>query len=108
MKQKSNLFQSRTIPIPLLPSPDPTCLTFMGRLANELVSLTNPRTTIFLPATQTWFDAKTLGANWVTRGPLFTSAIGANFDPQGRICPLRVKLSLGGEIVCLPLHSSKK
>jgi WASH complex subunit strumpellin len=61
LKQKSNLYQSRTIPIPLFPSPDPNCLTFMGRLANELVNLTNPKTTIFIPARQAWFDTKTQG-----------------------------------------------
>jgi WASH complex subunit strumpellin len=61
LKQKSNLYQNRTIPIPLFPSPDPNCLTFMGRLANELVNLTNPKTTIFIPARQAWFDTKTQG-----------------------------------------------
>jgi hypothetical protein len=29
-------------------------------------------------------------------------------SPQGWSCPLGVKLSPGGEILCLPLHSSKK
>jgi hypothetical protein len=43
-------------------------------------------------------------------GPFLTSPLGANFDPQGwicpqgRICPLGVKLSPGGEILCSPLH----
>ena len=55
------MFQSRTIPIPLFPSPDPNCLTFMGRLANEIINLTNPKTTIFLPSRQAWFDTKTQG-----------------------------------------------
>ena len=41
--------------------PDPSCLTFMGRLANEIVNLTNPKTTIFLPARQAWYDTKTQG-----------------------------------------------
>jgi hypothetical protein len=63
MKLATDLYQSRTIPIPLLPSPDPSCLTFMGRLANELINLTNPRTTIFLPQCQAWFDPKTLGTH---------------------------------------------
>jgi hypothetical protein len=46
------------------------------------------------------------------RGPLLTLPLGANFEPQGEVvpkgkfCPLRVQLSPGGEILCLPLHSS--
>jgi hypothetical protein len=28
-------------------------------------------------------------------------------SPRGELCPLRVKLSPWGEILCLPLHSSK-
>jgi hypothetical protein len=48
------------------------------------------------------------------KGPFLTSPLGANFDPRGevvpkgRICPLRVKLSPGGEILCSHLHSSKQ
>jgi hypothetical protein len=48
------------------------------------------------------------------RGPFLTSPLGANFDPrgevvpQGWICPLGVKLSPAGEILCLPLHYYKQ
>jgi hypothetical protein len=47
-------------------------------------------------------------------GPFLTSPLGANLDPRGefvprgKICPLGVKLSPGGEILCSPLHSSKQ
>jgi hypothetical protein len=41
------------------------------------------------------------------RGLFLTSLLGANFDPRGELCPLGVKLSPEGEIICLPLHSSK-
>ena len=36
-------------------------ITFMGRLANEIVSLTNPRNTIFVHARQAWYDSRTSG-----------------------------------------------
>jgi hypothetical protein len=47
-------------------------------------------------------------------GPFLTSPLGkiltprGEVVPQGWICPLGVKLSPGGEIICLPLHSSKQ
>jgi hypothetical protein len=41
-------------------------------------------------------------------GPILNFALGANFDPQLRSCPPEVKLSPVGEILCLPLHSSKQ
>ena len=65
--------QSRAVPIPLhtttsftsngSSSNDPAsfAITFLGRLANEIVSLTNPRNTIFVHARQAWYDARTLG-----------------------------------------------
>ena len=80
-------YQSRAVPIPLhtttsfassgsSSSNDPTAfaITFLGRLANEIVSLTNPRNTIFVHARQAWYDARTLGKtvsatnlwNWFT------------------------------------------
>jgi hypothetical protein len=40
--------------------------------------------------------------------PILNFAPRGNFDPQGQSCPLGVKLSPGGEILCLPLHSSKQ
>jgi hypothetical protein len=49
-----------------------------------------------------------------SRGPILTSPLGANFDPRGKVVPqgwilsLGVKLSPGGEIISLPLHSSKQ
>jgi hypothetical protein len=48
------------------------------------------------------------------RDPFLTLPLGAKFDPRamlcnrGEFCPLGVKLSSGGEILCSPLHSSKQ
>jgi hypothetical protein len=41
-------------------------------------------------------------------GPFLTSPIGANFTPRGEFAPPGVKISPGGEILCLPLHSSQQ
>lgn len=34
-------------------------ITFIGRLANELLHLTDPKTTLYLTATSSWYDLKT-------------------------------------------------
>jgi hypothetical protein len=39
-------------------------------------------------------------------GPFLTSPPGAKLSPRREFCPLGVKLSPGGEILCSPLHSS--
>jgi WASH complex subunit strumpellin len=51
-------FQSRDIPIPKYPPVDKNA-TFMGRLLSELVRITDPKNTIYIHATSTWYDAKT-------------------------------------------------
>jgi hypothetical protein len=56
----------------------------------------------FLDVSALW---KRLRLFW---GPFLTSPLGANFNPQGWICPLGVKLPPGGDILCSPLHSSKQ
>jgi hypothetical protein len=50
-----------------------------------------------------------------SRGPFLTSRLGANFYPRNEFVPqgwifspMGVKLSPGGEILCLPHHSSKQ
>jgi hypothetical protein len=43
-----------------------------------------------------------------TRGPFLTSPQGVNLTPSGEFCPQGAKLSLGGEFLCLLLHSSKQ
>lgn len=65
LKQKiplwSSMYQNKNIPIPLhqLSGSSDNTLTFMGRLANELISVTSPKSTIFVPARQTWYDSRT-------------------------------------------------
>jgi WASH complex subunit strumpellin len=62
-------YQSKEIPIPLnIISPpssatvgdlDYAATTFLGRLANELIVLTDPKSTLYLMATSSWYDLKT-------------------------------------------------
>ena len=40
--ERDSVYQSRTVPIPLYPPTD-RCRTFVGRLANQLLLLTAPR-----------------------------------------------------------------
>lgn len=40
----NSVYQNKSIPIPIPPPPtNPDCQTFMGRLANEIILVTNPR-----------------------------------------------------------------
>jgi hypothetical protein len=44
----------------------------------------------------------------ISENPFLTSSLEANFAPRGEFCPLEVKLSPGGEILCSPLLSSEQ
>ncbi|KAK6645588.1 hypothetical protein RUM43_001868 [Polyplax serrata] len=52
-------YQSKTIPIPKFLPQDTTSVNFMGRLARELIKVTDPKTTIYLEQTVSWYDLKT-------------------------------------------------
>ena len=54
-------FQSTAVPIPRLQpsSNDPKSpTTFIGRLAREMMRLSDPKTTVFVSFTNSWYDAK--------------------------------------------------
>ena len=55
----SSVHQSKNINIPYFIND--LGVTFMGKLMQELIGLTNPRITIFVPVRQTWYDYKTQG-----------------------------------------------
>ena len=69
-------YQSRAVPIPLhamnsavsgganISGSTGFALTFIGRLANEIVALTNPRNTVFVHARQAWYDSRTSGTDF--------------------------------------------
>ncbi|KAF5292891.1 hypothetical protein FQR65_LT11143 [Abscondita terminalis] len=54
-----SLYQSRYVPIPHYPSTDFNSVNFVGRLARELIRLTDPKSSIYIEQTSTWYDAKT-------------------------------------------------
>ena len=53
---KTSAYQDKNIPIPFMPPTSPDASTFMGRLVNELMNTTNPRTTMYLHNPNAWFD----------------------------------------------------
>ena len=67
LKQKvlpwASVHQSKHISIPYYLNEQG--ITFMGKLMQELVILTNPKTTVFVPVRQTWYDFKTQGIKFL-------------------------------------------
>nr|XP_023013029.1 WASH complex subunit 5 [Leptinotarsa decemlineata] len=53
-----SVFQSRYVPIPLH-QPTDQSVNFIGRLAREVIRLTDPKNSIYLDQTLTWYDIKT-------------------------------------------------
>lgn len=56
-----SVHQSRAIPIPIFPPPsqDPASVNFIGRLARELIRITDPKSTIYVEHMTTWYDVRT-------------------------------------------------
>lgn len=56
-----SVHQSKAIPIPSFPPPsqDPMSVNFIGRLARELIRITDPKQTIYVEHMTTWYDMKT-------------------------------------------------
>ncbi|KAJ8919831.1 hypothetical protein NQ315_006360 [Exocentrus adspersus] len=50
-------YQSRYVPIPLYPPVD-NSVNFIGRLAREVIRLTDPRNAVYLDQTSSWYDIK--------------------------------------------------
>ena len=53
-----SIYQSRNIPIPMLAPLDNLSVSFMGRLARELLRISDPRATIYVERLTTWYEAK--------------------------------------------------
>jgi len=51
-------FQSTAVPIPKPISTDSRSVTVIGQLANEILRITDPKTTVFVPFSNTWYDQK--------------------------------------------------
>ncbi|KAK7873803.1 hypothetical protein R5R35_005787 [Gryllus longicercus] len=54
-----SLYQSQSIPIPRFPPVDGQSVNFIGRLARELLRITDPKTTVYIEQMTAWYDAKT-------------------------------------------------
>ena len=53
-----SFYQSKDVPLPIFTSDDPSATTFMGRLAKELVTMTDPKTSVFVPSSNSWHELK--------------------------------------------------
>ncbi|XP_065308366.1 WASH complex subunit 5 [Dermacentor albipictus] len=53
-----SVYQSRTIPIPTFPPLDQASVNFIGRLAREVLRVTDPKTTVYVDQSNAWFDTK--------------------------------------------------
>lgn len=53
-----SVHQSRAIPIPKFPPTDTTSVNFIGRLARELLRITDPKSTVYIDQMGTWYDAR--------------------------------------------------
>ncbi|GJQ68756.1 hypothetical protein Trydic_g17288 [Trypoxylus dichotomus] len=52
-------YQSRHVPIPFYPPADNISENFIGRLAREMIKLTDLKSTLYIEQTATWYDCKT-------------------------------------------------
>lgn len=50
-------YQSRAIPIPRYAPLDPKCVSFMGRLLQAVLALTDARETVYAPECVGWYEA---------------------------------------------------
>ncbi|CAF0738574.1 unnamed protein product [Brachionus calyciflorus] len=53
-----SIYQSKNIPIPIYPPVDQS-VNFIGRLAREILRMTDPKMTYYLPKKSAWYDLKT-------------------------------------------------
>ncbi|GLV32181.1 Strumpellin [Carabus blaptoides fortunei] len=54
-----SLYQSKHIPIPRLPSSDNTSVNFIGCLGREILRISDPKSTIYVQQSTSWYDFKT-------------------------------------------------
>ncbi|XP_050425351.1 WASH complex subunit 5 isoform X2 [Adelges cooleyi] len=54
-----SVYQSKVVPVPSFPPCDNQSMTFIGRLARELIRITDPKITVYKEQTTAWYDYKT-------------------------------------------------
>ncbi|XP_062543683.1 WASH complex subunit 5 [Armigeres subalbatus] len=75
-------YQNDTIPIPSYEPVDMASITFIGRLAREVLRITDPKVTTYIDICSTWYDHKTQKAVLTNK---FTSRINETFGPPGLV-----------------------
>jgi WASH complex subunit strumpellin len=68
----ASVYQSKSIPIPIYQNSGSDAYNFIGRLANEIISCTSPKSTIYVKPMQTWYDCRSTHAE-VASLSLFSS-----------------------------------
>ena len=58
-KVQFSKYQSTSIPIPIHAPTNDSSITFIGRLGRELLTITEPKTSIYVDLLTSWFDIKT-------------------------------------------------
>nr|CAD7567981.1 unnamed protein product [Timema californicum] len=59
VQEWQSVHQSKTIPIPKFSPVDNTSVNFIGRLAREIIRITDPKTTVYVEHMTAWYDLKT-------------------------------------------------
>ncbi|XP_071441255.1 WASH complex subunit 5 isoform X2 [Hetaerina americana] len=54
-----SVHQSRTMPVPTFPPTDAHSVNFIGRLAREIIRITDPKTTVYVEHMSAWFELRT-------------------------------------------------
>ncbi|XP_058458718.1 WASH complex subunit 5 [Malaya genurostris] len=75
-------YQSSTIPIPNYEPIDMASITFIGRLAREILRITDPKITTYVEICKTWYDQKTHKSILTNK---FASRIIETLGPPGLI-----------------------
>ncbi|XP_052892416.1 WASH complex subunit 5 [Anopheles moucheti] len=70
------------VPIPIYQPIDMTSINFMGRLAREILRITDPKTTIYIDICSSWYDYKTHKLLLTNK---FANKINETFGPAGLI-----------------------
>uniref|UniRef100_A0A182SYK9 WASH complex subunit 5 n=1 Tax=Anopheles maculatus TaxID=74869 RepID=A0A182SYK9_9DIPT len=75
-------FESGLVPIPIYQPVDMTSINFVGRLAREVLRITDPKTTIYIDICSSWYDYKTHKLLLTNK---FANKINETFGPAGLI-----------------------
>ncbi|KAJ8877566.1 hypothetical protein PR048_022021 [Dryococelus australis] len=54
-----SIHQSRTVPIPIFSPVDSASVNFIGRLAREIIRITDPKMTVYVENMTAWYDLRT-------------------------------------------------